>query len=168
MPLHPPLSDYPNTTTNHALPTLSVPTTILIASAGAPHSRSSPFAPPASLIIFSLPTVFFSYRDTRTICAPYDRSHPSVSPRCSRDRPHQYPPVLHGPLLTRLWCRKHDAIGCKLNLGLSLRRGSRIGYDAMICTTSMRRHALLLIALAHSAHFLSPRCSAIAMMLFFF
>jgi hypothetical protein len=93
--------------------------------------------------------------------------HPSVSLRCSRDRPHQNPcPVVHGPLLTRLWYRKHNAIVCKLNLSLSLPRGSRIGYDAMICTTPMRCHALLLIALAHSTHFLGPRCGAIAMMLF--
>jgi hypothetical protein len=76
-------------------------------------------------------------------------------------------PVLHGSLLTRLRCRKHNAIGSKLNLSLSLPRGSRIGYDAMTCTTSMRRHALLLIALAHSTHFVAPRCGAIAMMLFF-
>jgi hypothetical protein len=113
--------------------------------------------------------MYSSYRDTRTILSSYDRPHPSVSLRCSRDRPHQNSsPVVHGLLLTRLWYHKHSAIGCKLNLSLSLPRGSRIGYDAMICTMTMRRHALLLIALAHSTHFLGPRCGAIAMMLFFF
>src|SRR6267154_5301786 len=107
MPLHRPLSDYPNTTTNHAIPALSVPTTILIASAGAPLSRRSPFARPAS-VPFSLPTVlyFFSYRDTRTILSPYDRPHPSVSLRCLRDRPHQNP----SPSSTARYLRVYDIV----------------------------------------------------------
>ncbi|KAI0270146.1 hypothetical protein BGY98DRAFT_276722 [Russula aff. rugulosa BPL654] len=77
-------------------------------------------------------------------------------------------PVVHGPYLRVCRIVSIMRFGVKLNLSLSLPRGSRIGYDAMICTMTMRRHALLLIALAHSTHLLGPRCGAIAMMLFFF
>lgn len=136
MPLHPPLSDYPNTTTNHAIPTLSVPTTILIASAGAPLSRSSPFARPASLP-FSLRTIFSFYRDTRTILSSYDI--PPFRFVARETGPTKTPP----PSSTARYLRVYGIVsimrfGCKLNLSLSLPRGSRIGYDAMICTTSMR------------------------------
>jgi hypothetical protein len=168
-PLHPStirLSKY-NNQSRHTCP-FRGPTTILIASAGAPLSRSSPFPPPREppllpptniYIFLSRYPYHFSLHTTDLIPPFRFVARETAGPNPS--------PVLHGPLLTRLWYRKHNAIGCKLNLSLSLPRGgSRIGYDAMICTTTMRRHALLLIALAHSTHFLGPRCGAIAMMLF--
>jgi len=66
----------------------------------------------------------------------------------ARQAPPKSLPAVHGPLLTRL-CVSILRLGVN---SISLPRGSRIGYDdVMICTTSMRRHALLLIALAHTA-----------------
>jgi hypothetical protein len=91
---------------------LSSPSKLAIPSSCEPASPSSAvtYPPYYSTVLIEIPVPF--------ILSPYDRPHPSrFSLRCSRDRtgqdrqgsthknPHP-PPVVHGPLLTRLRYRK--------------------------------------------------------------